>query len=190
MFERFAGDARVALVLAQEEARMAGHDRIDVEHVLLGVLQSRDAGLAALLAEAGLTVDEARSVVRQPRRDDVLGVQDAEALRSIGIDLDAVKESLASSFGPDALAGPNLRPRRRGRSLLARGHVPITRQAKKVIELSLREALARNDDHIDAAHLLLGVLRAPTDTVTAVIRPHMELGELRGRVVDLLDRAA
>ena len=41
----------------------------------------------------------------------------------------------------------------------AHGHVPFTRRAKKVLELSLREALALKHDHIGAGHLLLAILQ-------------------------------
>ncbi len=39
------------------------------------------------------------------------------------------------------------------------GHIPFTPRAKKVLELSLREALALKVNHIGAEHLLLGILR-------------------------------
>lgn len=186
MFERFTRDAKVAVVLAQEEARELGHDRIDVEHVLLGVLVQPEAGLASVFTEAGLNATEVRTVVAQRHRGDELGDDDAEALKSIGIDLDAVRETLAANFGQDALDRPVDKKSRRWFG----GHIPFSREAKKVIELSLREALARKDDRIRAEHVLLGVLRAPNDATRAVIESHLTVGDLRARVTALLDRAA
>ncbi len=43
MFERFSRHARIAVVLAQEEARELGANDIRPEHILVGVLQSPDA---------------------------------------------------------------------------------------------------------------------------------------------------
>jgi GNAT superfamily N-acetyltransferase len=39
------------------------------------------------------------------------------------------------------------------------GHIPFTPRAKKVLELSLREALRLGDKHIGTEHLLLGLIR-------------------------------
>ena len=57
MFERFARDARAAVVLAQEEARELGDRAMGPEHLLVGVLQSAGRDLAAVLTGYGLTVE-------------------------------------------------------------------------------------------------------------------------------------
>jgi ATP-dependent Clp protease ATP-binding subunit ClpC len=51
-----------------------------------------------------------------------------------------------------------------------RGHIPFTPRAKKVLELSLREALAREDDHISPEHVLLGILAEGEGVATQVLR--------------------
>jgi ATP-dependent Clp protease ATP-binding subunit ClpC len=52
MFEKFTGQARQVVVLAQEEARLLKHNYIGTEHLLLGVLaQLRDTGAAGLTRE-------------------------------------------------------------------------------------------------------------------------------------------
>ncbi len=51
MFERFTGQARRVVALAQEEAGMPGHHHIAPEHILL-VLVHPDAGLAARALDA------------------------------------------------------------------------------------------------------------------------------------------
>ena len=77
---------------------------------------------------------------------------DAAALGTVGIDLDAVRESVEATFGPGALDAP------RGRRA-PKGHLPFTPRAKKVLELSLREALALKSRSIADGHIALGLLR-------------------------------
>ncbi|WP_095212789.1 Clp protease N-terminal domain-containing protein [Frankia sp. AvcI1] len=63
MFERFSDGARRAVVHAQEESRSLGHDRIGVEHVLLGLLHEDSAPADAVLGAFGLTLAAGRSAV-------------------------------------------------------------------------------------------------------------------------------
>ncbi len=63
MFERFTNQSRRVVVLAQEEARMLGHNYIGAEHLLLGLI-SEGQGLAArVLSVKGVTLDAARDQV-------------------------------------------------------------------------------------------------------------------------------
>ncbi|MEV0297939.1 Clp protease N-terminal domain-containing protein [Nocardia sp. NPDC050710] len=193
MFERFSKSAKTAVVIAQEDARELRSPNIEVEHVLLGLLSQGEPELKALLAEAGVTHDGVMTTLAQRGRGEPLGEQDAEALRSIGIDLDAVRETLEANFGEDALdrAVPQ---ERRGRFGLGRGwsggHIPFTRDAKKVLELSLREALARKEKCIESGHVLLGILRAPNQTTVGLFGGSGPIHDLRPKVHALLDRAA
>ncbi|MEV6333465.1 Clp protease N-terminal domain-containing protein [Nocardia vinacea] len=192
MFERFSRSARTAIVIAQEDARELRASRIEVEHVLLGLLAQGEPELKTLLEEAGITHREVLKTLGQQAKGQPLGAEDAEALRSIGIDLDAVRESLEATFGEDALerAVPEERSRfGRGRDR-NRGHIPFTRDAKKVLELGLREALARKDKSIESGHLLLGILRAPNATTTRILGGSTAIDVLRPKVHALLDRAA
>ncbi|WP_433601158.1 Clp protease N-terminal domain-containing protein [Nocardia sp. CA-135953] len=192
MFERFSRSARTAIVIAQEDARELRAPKIEVEHVLLGLLAQGEPDLKLLLEEAGLTHRAVLDSLGQEAEDQPLGAEDAEALRSIGIDLDAVRESLEATFGEDALerAVPEERSRfghGRDRNW---GHIPFTREAKKVLELGLREALARKDRSIESGHLLLGILRAPNATTTRILGGSEAIDALRPKVHALLDRAA
>jgi len=67
------------------------------------------------------------------------------------------------------------------------GHIPFTARAKKVLELSLREALALGHHYIDTEHLLLALLREGQGIAAQVLT---ELGtdhvQLRERVLGLL----
>ncbi|MBJ8338923.1 Clp protease [Antrihabitans sp. YC3-6] len=191
MFERFTKAARIAIVTAQEEARLANSDHIDVEHVLIGVLDAADPSLRALVDAHGLTVDSVRAAISGAgAAADPLGAEDAEALRSIGIDLDAIRESLDANFGEDALNRAVPTERRGFFNPRRFGHIPFTAGAKKVVEQSLREALAHKDDRIGAEHVLLGVLGGPSPTARKVIEAHVGIDELRRQVLELLDRAA
>ncbi|MBH1938320.1 hypothetical protein I5Q34_29375 [Streptomyces sp. AV19] len=55
MFERFTKEARVVVVVAQEEARLLNHPRIGAEHLLLAVATRGDAPGAGTLARLGIT---------------------------------------------------------------------------------------------------------------------------------------
>jgi ATP-dependent Clp protease ATP-binding subunit ClpA len=148
MFERFTSDARQSVVRAQEEARRLHHARIGTEHFLLGLLTS-DTPTAAVLGRYGLTRDSAAEAIAGYLGDDL----DAEALTTLGIDLDAVRSSVEATFGPGALAPGG--PAKGTRS----GHLPFTPRMKKVLELSLREAIAMKSTSISDGHIALGLLR-------------------------------
>ena len=165
MFERFTERARNVVVHAQGEARGLGHAYIGTEHLLLGLLREPSGVAGRALDRLGIEPDAVRSdVVRlvgegPPIR---LGEQDAEALRSIGIDLDEVRRRLEEAFGAGALERRDRVRRgwrRRGRCEPVAGHIPFTPRAKKVLELSLREARQLGHGYIGTEHILLGLVR-------------------------------
>ena len=149
MFERFTSEARETVVGAQWEARRLHHGRVGTEHLLLALL-GQDTPSTAVLARHGLTHDSVTEAVRGHRADDDL---DAEALTALGIDLDAVRSTVEATFGPGALDRPSTGPRE------SAGHIPFSPRAKKVLELSLREALAMKSRTIADGHIALGLLR-------------------------------
>jgi ATP-dependent Clp protease ATP-binding subunit ClpA len=65
MFERFTDEARRAVVLAQEESRMLGHDYIGAEHILLGLIQEGTGAAATALESSGVTYAAARRQVEE-----------------------------------------------------------------------------------------------------------------------------
>ena len=99
MFERFAKDAREAVVQAQDEARTLGVDRIGPEHVLLGAVRSPDTVAAQALGRLGVDHASLLAAVRALPAHAI----DADALAGIGIDLEAVRAQVEASFGPGAL---------------------------------------------------------------------------------------
>ncbi len=184
MFERFTRHARVAVVLAQEEARELRTREIAPQHLLLGILQSAGNDLSSVLSGHGLTADavRARLIEAAPKTD-----EEAEALRAIGIDLAAVRDSVARTFGPDAFDNALSQSGRRRRR---RGHIPFTRPAKKTLEYAVREALVHKDNEIGCEHLLLGILRSGDKEALGLITEHVYTSQLRAAILALLDRAA
>ncbi|GII80164.1 Clp protease [Sphaerisporangium rufum] len=176
MFERFHQDARQAVVLAQAEARLLDDEHIGTEHVLLGLLRQPDSVAGRVLVGHGLDHDRVADRIGRlrttGRRADEL---DAAALESIGIDLDSVREKVEATFGPGALdRAPRARRRRFG------GHIPFTKRAKKVLELSLREAVNLRHDHIGTGHILLGMIREGQGLAARVLVDlDVDLQELR-----------
>ncbi|MGH3559719.1 MAG: Clp protease N-terminal domain-containing protein [Mycobacterium sp.] len=187
-FERFTRDARVAVVLAHEEARELADREIGSQHLLLGLLQAAGPDLSAVLSGYGLTAaDGVRARLAEASRTEESFDEDADALRAIGIDLRAVRDIVAATFGADAFDQALSRSGRRRRR---RGHIPFTRSAKKVLELALREALAHKDKEIRCEHVLLGILRGGDKAAIGLVAEHVYTAQLRAAVIALLDKAA
>lgn len=174
MFERFTHDARAVVVRTQEEARQLRHDRIGTEHLLLGLL----AEAPGVLAATGITAAAVREGIAAAR-----GPSDADALATLGIDLDEVRRRVEATFGTGALSAV----RRGGRS----GHLPFSPRAKTVLELSLREAIRLKHNWIGPEHILLGLIREGRGLAAAVlVALGVDLERLRDSVVADLGRRA
>ncbi len=179
MFERFTSDARDVVVLAQEEARALRHGHIGTEHLLLAQLRL-DTPTTTVLRRHGLDHDEVAAAVAAHLGSADL---DAEALRTLGIDLDAVRDVAEATFGPGALDAP-----RRGRQPRSPAHIPFSSRAKKVLELSLREALAMRARTITDGHIVLGLLREGQGLAAKVLHDRgVDLPALRKDLEVLLD---
>jgi ATP-dependent Clp protease ATP-binding subunit ClpA len=146
MFERFTSEARDVVAGAQDEARGLRHPFIGPEHLLVSMGGGTGPGAQVLHAH-GLTREILRSRLTAFTNDDL----DAEALSALGIDLERVREATEANLGPGAL-DPKRPP-------MPQGHIPFAKQGKKVLELSLREALRLKCREIDSGHVLLGLLR-------------------------------
>jgi ATP-dependent Clp protease ATP-binding subunit ClpA len=162
MAERFTGDARQVVVRASEQARRLGHGFIGGEHLLYG-LACAGGGVGAVLRERGVTPERVEAeFVRLIGPENTAGgslfdALDRDALATIGIDLDTVRERIEAAFGPAALA-PAPRRWRRSRPGRVTGHIPLTRRARKCLESSLREAQAHSSGHLGAEHIALALL--------------------------------
>jgi ATP-dependent Clp protease ATP-binding subunit ClpA len=187
MFERFARNARAAVVLAQEEARDLCERETGAQHMLLGVLQAAGEELSAVLTGYGLTAETVRARLAESSTGDNSFDEDADALSTIGIDLRAVRDSVARAFGSDAFDNALSRSGRRRRP---RGHISFSHGAKKALELALREALAHKDNEIRCEHLVLGILRGGDKAAIGLITEHVYTAQLREAVIRLMDKAA
>lgn len=199
MFERFSEGARQVAVFASQEGRQLGHQCIGTEHLLLGMLDDRTGGAAAILRRAGVTRERVREeIVRRVRTGpETLGESDADALRAIGIDLFTVRAKIEELFGPGALDDVAAPPRRRGllrRGAPARlrGHLPFSDRAKKVLELSLRECVHLRHTEIRSEHVLLGLIREGQGLAARIlVDSGVDLAELRRLALSgMAERAA
>ncbi|MEU8799814.1 Clp protease N-terminal domain-containing protein [Spirillospora sp. NPDC048819] len=181
MFERFTHDARQVVTGAQEQARALKHHHIGTEHLLLSLLDGDDPVTRAT-ARHGLNASGIRARITRMSEDPL----DPEALGTLGIDLDAVREATEKTFGEGALDFPAAKC-----SNTPRGHIPFTPRAKKALELSLRHAIRLKQKEIRAGHILLGLLH---DDGFLSVRLATEAGadvrELRADVERLMTSAA
>lgn len=184
MFERFTESARRVVVIAQEEARMAGDPCIDGAHLLVGIAEAPGPGRLALEG-TGVGLPDLRRAVREVG-DPETEPLDEDALAALGIDLGTVRQAAEAVFGTGALDAR----RRWGRRRAPRGHIPFTANSKKALELSVRAAVRHGDKAIDTRHVLLGLLAAEEKRSTAVLRRlAVDTEDLRRRLEDDSDAA-
>ncbi|MEH1058787.1 Clp protease N-terminal domain-containing protein [Micromonospora sp. CPCC 206171] len=192
MFERFTDRARAVVHRAVDEARAERQRPVGTEHLLLGVLADGDALASRVLTEAGVRPADLRAAIARHTAPGAsgLGEADAAALREIGIDLTAIVARIEESFGPDALREAVPAPRRRwGFRRYDDGR--FSPRARKVLELSLREALRLRHHHIGTEHILLGLLREGGGLAALVLtEAGLNLDDLRRRVETALRTAA
>ncbi|MEU6205817.1 Clp protease N-terminal domain-containing protein [Micromonospora musae] len=192
MFERFTDRARDIVRRARDEARAEGQRPVGTEHLLLALLADEASLASRVLAEVGVTANDLRARIRRHVETGGVGLGDADAaaLREIGIDLAAIVARVEQTFGPDALREAVPEPRRRwGRRRYAGG--PFSPRSKKVLELSLREALRLRHNHIGSEHILLGLLREGHGLAALVLtEAGADLDDLRRRVEQALRTAA
>jgi ATP-dependent Clp protease ATP-binding subunit ClpA len=150
VFERFTQEARRAVVRARHEAAGAGQNQIGCEHLLLALV-AEPGPAAAALTTAGVELTALRAALPRGGQADPDPL-DADALASVGIDLDTVRRAADAAFGTGALdrAGPG-RARRPGR-------MRLTADAKKALERALRAAASLRHRQISGAHLLIGII--------------------------------
>jgi Clp amino terminal domain, pathogenicity island component len=102
----------------------------------------------------------------------------ASALTSLGIGLDAARDRVAAAAEQAQVSPPP--------GEMASGHIPFTPQAKRTLELALREALQLGHDYIGTGHILLGLVRDPACRGATIL---FELGAdqaaIRERVIEL-----
>src|SRR5216110_1395861 len=97
----------------------------------------------------------------------------AKALEGLGISLEGVRQQVEEIIGQGQQA-PS-------------GHMPFTPRAKKVLELSLREALQLGHNYIGTEHILLGLIREGEGVAAQVlVKLGADLSRVRQQVIQLL----
>jgi hypothetical protein len=118
-FSRFTPRARNAVMVAQNEARAAGHDQIRPDHLLLGLLSDPQSLAATAIVE-------------------------------LGVPLATVRQAVTAALPPPSNEVPAL--------------IPFDQQARKVLELTFREALRLGHNYIGTEHILLALLELENGT--------------------------
>jgi ATP-dependent Clp protease ATP-binding subunit ClpA len=176
MFERFTKRARRAVEQSAELAVEQQATHVRPEHLLLALLDEPDNLALGVLGDLGAPSDRLREELerRRDRYVDGLGDEDAEALATIGIDLHEVLRRVGRGSGE---------ARKRGRPR-------FSRELKKALELSLREAIALHHNYIGTEHIMLGLVRgdpAVRDTLAAL---DISLADLRAAVAEAVRKAS
>jgi ATP-dependent Clp protease ATP-binding subunit ClpC len=97
----------------------------------------------------------------------------AKSLEALGINLESVREQVQEIIG-QGQQSPT-------------GHIPFTPRAKKVLELSLREALQLGHSYIGTEHLLLGLIREGEGVAAQVLtKLGADTNKVRQQVIQLL----
>ncbi|MGF7236281.1 MAG: Clp protease N-terminal domain-containing protein, partial [Frankia sp.] len=208
MIARFTPESRRVIAAARYEALRMNHPAISSGHLLLGLLRPESGPAGRALSDLGVTraVVEALVAERSPKRpgdrSDGFEPGDAEALRSIGIDLDEVRRRVEATFGPRAFAPARVTPIRRW----TRTRPRLTDEAKQALRLGRREVSAagrgpsgrcpagsrvrgsvgsRSRRRYGADHLLLGVSLVAGGIGATILRDlGVTVADLRSRLRD------
>lgn len=187
MFERFTPEAKALVIEAQRTRAALGDELVQTEHLLLALaVDEGPAGEALRMLGPGhdqmltaLLADDAATRYGGPGDDQTQsGTEtDDELLKRLGVDLDAVHRSADKTFGPGALDRV-----RRGRSRRSEGNDTdrqgrnrfgrsgrFNARSKRVLELSLREALRLKTKHIGPEHIGLGIVAEGEGTACRIL---------------------
>jgi len=159
-----------------EEARRLGHDYIGTEHLLLSITRDPAGGAAVVLGRLGVTAAAIRQGIFSKLDRSPPAAIDPEALATLGIDFEAVRERLEQTFGPGALE--------RTRSAC----LSVSPRTKMALHFALDHAAGRplRDEHV-----LLG-LRCVPDSLAARILAELgvSLADMEAVLADGTDETA
>ena len=105
----------------------------------------------------------------------LLGVPDGvagRALAGLGLSLEGAREEVTAIIGTGGMAPT--------------GRIPFTPRAKKILELSLREALQLHHNYIGTEHILLGLIKEGEGVGAQILAQHAEATAIRAAVLDQL----
>jgi ATP-dependent Clp protease ATP-binding subunit ClpA len=180
MLERFEPAARQALLDARAEAGRAGQDKIRSEHVLLGLLAEPGTAADALEA-AGLSLADLRARLPRGSRPGS-AVLDADALASLGIDLDSVRRATDAAFGPGALDLVHVP---------GRGRLAFADDARRTLAGAVRQAHQHGRHEISSGHVLVGIIDQPRNgALTLMSEAGVDIAALRADVLRRINPAA
>jgi len=175
MFERFTAAARRTVQTALLESSAAEATECGPDHLLSAMLDEPRCTAMQVLEALAIPAQDVRDELARVQRPGGFDRQDAEALAALGIDLDEVLARVERNLG--GLQRARSRPR-------------LSREAKKVLELALREAVALHHRWIGTEHLLLALVRADQEVLLRVLEQHeVSRTELRREVADRTRRA-
>jgi ClpA/ClpB-like protein len=166
MWDRFSPAAREVMSLALTESEQLGHGYLGDEHVILGLLRGQASRASSLLRGHGLDLASARGELQRLSAAGLMPrsrVDDAGALRAVGIDVEAVRQRLVTAFGAEAVGAAVWRASRRswwrggGRRRTPLCGPPFF--AKRAMYLASCYAESRDAAAVMPEHLLYGVLR-------------------------------
>jgi ATP-dependent Clp protease ATP-binding subunit ClpA len=178
MFERFTKAARAVVGGAEQQRRATTAGEIRPEHLLMALLDQEGCLALRVLESLGAPAPDVRASLDRHRMQYVDGLDrdDAEALAAIGIDLDEVVRRIDRNLG--GLVEP------------VKGRGKVSRAAKKVLELSLREAISLRHNYIGTEHLLLALARTDDRVVADTFAAcRLERSSLRAAVVEAVKKA-
>ncbi len=166
MWDRLSPAAREVMSLALTESEQLGNGYLGDEHVLLGLLRGQASRASSLLRGHGLDLASARAELQRLSAAGLMPrsrVDDAGALRAVGIDVEAVRQRLVTAFGAEAVGAAVWRASRvpwwRGGG---RRRTPLCGPpffAKRAMYLASCYAESRDAAAVTPEHLLYGVLR-------------------------------
>ena len=157
---------------------MLNHHYIGTEHILLGLIHEGEGVAAQSLESLGISLDRVRDLVVE-----IVGEKEQllDDIADQAQESDGEQEQLLDDIGHQAEDDG-------GESEQApSGHIPFTPRAKKVLELSLREALQLGHNYIGTEHILLGLIREGDGVAAqALVKLGAELTRVRQQVIQLL----
>jgi ATP-dependent Clp protease ATP-binding subunit ClpA len=182
--DRMGPDVQAAWRAATTASVELGHSWVGTEHLLLGLLAGPPTDpAAAALSSAGVTGPAVRAALA---RQGAAGALDERALlATLGVDVDAVRARITTSFGPGAVGALYSRRRRAGRRL-GRGPLcglGVAPRAKRALEHARRAAQTAGRPEMTTGDLLLGLLDVPDGMAVRLLRTlGIDPAAVRGRL--------
>lgn len=154
MFERFLPTARTVVEMAHTEAHRLNRREVRAEHLLLALAVTQTGIASHVLADNGITADRIETALGTSIALDLdprpLTRADAEALSTIGIDLDQIRPHL-EGVGAGAVPSGSAGVKRAGR-------MRLSSEAKRVLAAAVTCAQRSDQGYVGAEHLLVGIL--------------------------------